>query len=117
MFKTSSRFNYFKFFKSANLRPNISILPFYSGLLTGKYVRDAKPSSTDTRVGFLQQKSMPLWDMYKDNDKYWALIDAMKKIAKNKGTSFRVMCKCPQNSRSPVKVYKSDPKKVRYQNC
>ena len=65
---------------------------FCSGLLTGKYKREEKLSPGSGRIGFVaadetvrSKQSAPAWSKVVNNDKYWALLDVMRKIAENHG--------------------------------
>lgn len=62
----------------------INILISCSGLLTDKFKRGAQLAATDTRVGWLASFPNPFfqWDQYKDNDRYYHLIDVLSGIAK-----------------------------------
>ncbi|KAL5005252.1 hypothetical protein ScPMuIL_018708 [Solemya velum] len=65
----------------------IGILPYsplHNGLLTDKFKRGAQLAATDTRVGWLASFPNPFfqWDQYKDNDRYYHLIDVLSGIAK-----------------------------------
>jgi len=63
--------------------------PLLSGMLTGKFSRDAPPTDpSSSRVAWAEVDpmrvlpSMPSYSQYVNDDKYWALIDTMKEIAK-----------------------------------
>ena len=61
-----------------------------SGMLTGKFSRDTVPNDpSSSRVAWVEEdpkkravQSQPSYSQYADDDKYWALIDVMKEIAK-----------------------------------
>jgi len=63
-------------------------LPHCSGLLTGKFSRDNPPTDpSSSRIAWNEKNPMkdpttPSYSQYANDDKYWALIDAMKEIAK-----------------------------------
>ena len=62
----------------------------FSGMLTGKYKRGTVPTDpTSSRVAWVEEdpskrwfESQPSYSEYANDDKYWALIDTMKEIAK-----------------------------------
>ena len=63
-----------------------------SGLLTGKYSRGEKPAPGTSRLGWVEEnkqarsnQSHPSLSEYADKEKYWQLVDAMKKIANKRG--------------------------------
>ena len=59
-------------------------------MLTGKFSRDAAPTDpSSSRVAWVEAdakkravQSSPSYSQYANDDKYWALIDTMKEIAK-----------------------------------
>ena len=58
-------------------------------MLTGKYTRGTVPTDpTSSRVAWVEadpnrsMESQPSYSQYANDDKYWALIDTMKEIAK-----------------------------------
>ena len=65
-------------------------------MLAGKFKRDTVPNSKDSRAGFLEamrREGKPTWSYWDDvanDDKYWNLVDIMKKIADKKG--IYIMC-------------------------
>ncbi|XP_065887749.1 1-deoxyxylulose-5-phosphate synthase YajO-like [Dysidea avara] len=73
-------------------REKISLLPWSAlkgGMLTGKYTRGTVPTDpTSSRVAWVEadpnrsMESQPSYSQYANDDKYWALIDTMKEIAK-----------------------------------
>ena len=59
-------------------------------MLTGKFTRGNVPTDpASSRVAWAEEdskrsmESQPTYSQYANDDKYWALIDAMKEIAKN----------------------------------
>lgn len=60
-----------------------------SGMLTGKFKRDETPTDpTSSRVAWVEAdpskrsfQSSPSFSQYKDDERYWSLIDTMKEIA------------------------------------
>lgn len=65
------------------------INPLYSGMLTGKFKRDAAPTDpSSSRVAWVEAnikkrvtQSSPSFSQYKDDERYWSLIESMKGIA------------------------------------
>lgn len=59
-------------------------------MLTGKFKRDAAPTDpSSSRVAWVEAdpkkravQSSPSFSQYKDNEKYWALIESMREIGK-----------------------------------
>ena len=63
-----------------------------SGLLTGKFSRGETPAPGTSRLGWVEEnkqarsnQSHPSLSEYADKEKYWQLMDAMKKIANKRG--------------------------------
>ena len=60
-----------------------------SGMLTGKFKRDAAPTDpTSSRVAWVEAdpkkravQSQPSFSQYKDDERYWSLIESMKEMA------------------------------------
>ena len=59
--------------------------PLGGGWLSGKYTRDARPSG-DTRLGDNPDRGMEAWDR-RGTDRTWAIIDAVQKVAEDRGVS------------------------------
>jgi len=63
-----------------------------SGMLTGKFKRDAAPTDpSSSRVAWVEAdpknrtQAQPSYSQYKDDERYWALIESMKEIAQKHG--------------------------------
>ena len=72
--------------------PSIHTIVLISGLLTGKYSRGETPAPGTSRLGWVEEnkqsrsnQSHPSLSEYADKEKYWQLMDAMKKIANKRG--------------------------------
>jgi aryl-alcohol dehydrogenase-like predicted oxidoreductase len=66
--------------------------PLKGGLLSGKYRRGQTELGADTRLGFAARtgntsQASPDFNKYKDNEKFWKLIDVMEECAKAHGRS------------------------------
>ena len=59
--------------------------PLAGGWLSGKYTRDARPSGA-TRLGEDPNRGMEAWER-RGTDRTWAIIDAVQKVAEDRGVS------------------------------
>ena len=59
--------------------------PLGGGWLSGKYSRDSRPTG-DTRLGEDPNRGMEAWDR-RGTDRTWAIIDAVQKVAEDRGVS------------------------------
>ena len=59
--------------------------PLGGGWLSGKYSRDSRPTG-DTRLGEDPDRGMEAWDR-RGTDRTWAIIDAVQKVAEDRGVS------------------------------
>jgi aryl-alcohol dehydrogenase-like predicted oxidoreductase len=59
--------------------------PLGGGWLSGKYQRDQRPTG-DTRLGDNPERGMEAWDR-RGSDRTWAIIDAVQKVAEDRGVS------------------------------
>jgi aryl-alcohol dehydrogenase-like predicted oxidoreductase len=59
--------------------------PLGGGWLTGKYRRDQRPAGA-TRLGENPDRGMEAWDR-RDSDRTWDVIDAVQRIAEDRGVS------------------------------
>ena len=59
--------------------------PLGGGWLSGKYRRDQRPSG-ETRLGDDPNRGMEAWDR-RGTDRTWNIIDAVQKVAEDRGTS------------------------------
>jgi aryl-alcohol dehydrogenase (NADP+) len=59
--------------------------PLGGGWLSGKYRRDQRPSG-DTRLGDDPNRGMEAWDR-RGTERTWNIIDAVQKVAEDRGTS------------------------------
>jgi aryl-alcohol dehydrogenase (NADP+) len=59
--------------------------PLGGGWLSGKYRRDQRPTG-DTRLGDNPERGMEAWDR-RGTEQTWAVIDAVQKIAEDRGAS------------------------------
>lgn len=61
------------------------------GMLTGKFKRDQAPDAQGSRAGYMHAKkqegktTMSNWDEFASDEKYWALVAVMEKVAKKHG--------------------------------
>ena len=59
--------------------------PLGGGWLSGKYRRDQRPTG-ETRLGEDPNRGMEAWDR-RGTDRTWAMIDAVQKVAEDRGVS------------------------------
>ena len=59
--------------------------PLGGGYLSGKYTRDTPPSG-DTRLGDNPNRGMEAWER-RGTERTWAIIDAVQKVAEDRGVS------------------------------
>jgi aryl-alcohol dehydrogenase-like predicted oxidoreductase len=59
--------------------------PLGGGYLTGKYVRDQRPTG-DTRLGDNPERGMEAWDR-RGTERTWNVIDAVQRVAEGRGVS------------------------------
>ena len=59
--------------------------PLGGGYLSGKYTRDTPPSG-DTRLGDNPDRGMEAWER-RGTERTWAIIDAVQKVAEDRGVS------------------------------
>ncbi len=59
--------------------------PLGGGWLSGKYPRDQRPTG-ETRLGEDPSRGMEAWDR-RGTDRTWAIIDAVQKVAEDRGVS------------------------------
>ena len=73
----------------AALDERIGLLPWSplgGGWLSGKYTRDTPPSGA-TRLGEEPERGMEAWSLRKDDDHVWNVIDAVREVADQAGTT------------------------------
>ncbi|GAA4180980.1 aldo/keto reductase [Gryllotalpicola koreensis] len=73
----------------AALDAGVSLLPWSplaGGWLSGKYRRDVDPTGA-TRLGENPKRGMEAWDARNADDRTWAVIDAVRRVADDRGTS------------------------------
>jgi aryl-alcohol dehydrogenase-like predicted oxidoreductase len=59
--------------------------PLGGGYLSGKYTRDTRPTG-DTRLGDDPNRGMEAWER-RGTDRTWSIIDAVQKVAEDRGVS------------------------------
>lgn len=65
----------------------------FRGILTGKFKRNEIPDPKGSRVGFIHADEskattgFPAWNTYRDNEKYWQLMELIKSIGDKHGMS------------------------------
>ncbi len=73
----------------AALDERIGLLPWSplgGGWLSGKYQRDTPPTGA-SRLGDEQERGMEAWSLRKDDEHVWAVIDAVREVADQAGTT------------------------------
>lgn len=60
--------------------------PLAGGWLSGKYTRDSAPSGA-TRLGENPERGMEAWSLRKDDDRTWAVVDAVREVAEQAGST------------------------------
>jgi aryl-alcohol dehydrogenase (NADP+) len=60
--------------------------PLGGGWLSGKYRRDERPTG-DTRLGDNPQRGMEAYDRRGGSDRTWDVIDAVQRVAEDRGVS------------------------------
>jgi len=64
--------------------------PLGGGWLTGKYVREQRPAGA-TRLGEDPERGMEGWGRRSGSPRTWAVVDAVREVAEDRGTSMAVV--------------------------